>query len=142
MKTKVMAAFAAVMMALSMNAKSGNETVANPESVSDAKVTVETIQNNPQQKVVRVTNSKNMDHKYEYNLDDQNRVVNRICYSKDDAGNWTPYAAYTATYTNDESVLSYAEYDSVSKTFTKNAEQARYNKADFPVVLVLPSVLR
>jgi len=143
MATKIFAAFVAAMMTMTMSANNTvNYTDANPEPVPGTNVT--TVQtNNPKKKVLLITDQSDVQRKYEYNLDDQNRVINRISYVKNNEGDkWIPAAAYMAVYTNDEAVLTYAEYSYRTKTFTNSPKQVRYSKSEYPEVLSLPSALK
>jgi len=126
-----------------MTMSANNNTTAS-KTAPEPEPKVESIKvSNPKKRVLVVTEANNTQRKYEYNLDDQNRVINRITYVRSDASyDWTPSSAYVAVYTNDESVLTYAEYNAANRTFTSSPKQQRFAKSDFPEVLRLPSACK
>jgi len=129
----IAAAIASVMVSVNANATTVNNTKANA-SVPQA---VEIAQTNSRSMVQTFDNGNS--YKYEYILDAEGRVVNRITSAwNEDKGTWSPLAAYSVVYTNDETVVSYAKYNKSTKTYSKDVQQTRFNAADYPVVFNVP----
>jgi len=135
MATKFFAAIAAMMMTVAtMSANNNNkETSATPDDYTLPGVTVVATGS---QKVIETFGANHM--KYEFNLDNMGRVSTKVSYVMKKKDQWTPIAAYSVFYGEEETVLSYAEYDNVRKTYTRNAKQVRYNAAEFPEIIRVP----
>jgi len=129
----IAAAIASVMVSVNANATTVNNTKENA-SVPQA---VEIAQTNTRSMVQTIDNGNS--YKYDYILDAEGRVVNRITSAWNaDKGTWSPLAAYSVVYTNDETVVSYAKYNKSTKTYSKDVQQTRLNAADYPVVFNVP----
>ena len=136
MKTKIFAAFVAAMMTMTMSASNNvknNNSATTPDNTLPNVVVIATAK----QKVMEVkANGRHM--KYEYNLDDMGRVSTKVSYAKNIMNSWTPISAYSVFYGNDETVLTFAEYDMMKKTYTQNAKQVKFNAVDYPVIIRVP----
>lgn len=115
----------------------------------NANAAVNEVKDNNESKAVEVSNSTNRSMvqitvdgkmvKYDYILDNEGRVINKVASRwNDDYSEWTPVAAYSVVYTEDETVLSYAKYNSFSKTYTTDVKQTRFNAKDYPIVIRVP----
>lgn len=128
-------AFAAMFLSVvNVDAK----TIKNATEKSDVPAVVEIANTNTRSMVT--TSDSGKSYKYEYVLDGEGRVINRItsvwCESK---CLWKPLCAYSVSFSKDETILRYAKYSNSSKSFSKNVQQVRYNAADYPAIFKLPS---
>jgi len=134
MTTKFFSAFVAMMMTVAtMSANNNKETSATPDDYTLPGVTVVATGS---QKVIETIGTNHM--KYEFNLDNLGRVSTKVSYVMKKKDHWTPISAYSVFYGEEETVLTYAEYDRVSKSFTLNAKQVRYNASEFPEIIRVP----
>ncbi|MCQ2257043.1 MAG: DUF3836 domain-containing protein [Bacteroidaceae bacterium] len=91
-------------------------------------------------KVLLTTNSKGEDIKYEYTTDEQGRVTTKIGFTwNENKCKWQPLNIYMVHYNNEETVLTYADFDSNKGSFTLNPQQIRLDAHDYPTVLSIPS---
>ncbi|MCR5312264.1 MAG: DUF3836 domain-containing protein [Bacteroidaceae bacterium] len=126
--------FAAVITSMILTVNANASTVNQTEPSTKE---VEQVKSNVRSTVVNSTDGKT--YKYDYILDANGRVVNRVKYTwNTDKTSWKPVAAYSVVYTDSETVLSYAKYNEYSGTFSTNAQQTRYKASDYPVVISLP----
>ncbi len=135
MTTKFFSAFVAMMMTVvTMSANNTKkENPASPDNVLPA-VTVVASAN---QKTVEVFGKNHM--KYEFNLDNLGRVSTKVSYVKTITNKWIPISAYSVFYGENETILSYAEYDSDRKTYSLNPQQSRYNASEYPEIIPVPN---
>lgn len=75
-----------------------------------------------------------------FNLDGMGRVSEKVSYEKNILNNWKPISAYSVFYGETETVLTYAEYDDINKTFTLNAQQTLYPASEYPIIINVPKV--
>jgi len=137
MTTKFFAAIAAMMMTvatMSANNNTKNEASASSDDNTLPNVTV-VAKSNKSVEVMYGTDKKAV-----FNLDGMGRVSTKVSYKKNDLNAWNPVCAYSVFYGETETVLSYAEYDNVRKTFTLNAQQTRYSATDYPEIIRVPNV--
>lgn len=135
MTTKFFAAFAAMMMTVAtMSANNVKKESAQTDDNTLPNVTVVAKSN----KSVEVMYG--MNKKAVFNLDGMGRVSTKVSYKMNDLYAWSPVSVYSVFYGEEETVLTYAEYDFVNKTFTRNAQQVRYNANDYPEVIKVPMV--
>jgi len=136
MKTRFFAAFVAAMMAITMNAnnKENNSQVSAPDDNTLPNVTV-VAKSNKSIEVMYGTNKKAV-----FNLDGMGRVSEKVSYEKNILNNWKPISAYSVFYGETETVLTYAEYDDINKTFTLNAQQTLYPASEYPIIINVPKV--
>jgi len=136
MTTKFFAAIAAMMMTVTMSA---NNTVKNEASASSDDNTLPNVtvvaKSTQSVEVMYGTNKKAV-----FNLDGMGRVSTKVSYKKNSLNDWNPVSAYSVFYGEDETVLSYAEYDNVRKSFTLNAQQTRYSATEYPEIIRIPNV--
>lgn len=114
---------------------------------AESKKNVKNTQSTPEMVEISNTNSRSMvqsvsdgsSYKFDYILDNEGRVVNKITSAWDELNSqWAPLSAYSVVYTKDETILSYAKYNKDTKTYTKDVQQTRYNASDYPVIINLP----
>lgn len=137
MTTKIFAAFVAAMMTMTMSASNNvknNNNASTPDNTLPNVVVIATAK----QKTMEVVAANGRHMKYEYNLDDMGRVSTKVSYVKNIMDNWTPISAYSVFYGNEETVLTFAEYDMMKKTYSQNAKQVRYNAVEFPLIIRVP----
>lgn len=135
MTTKFFAAFAAMMMTVAtMSANNVKKESAQTDDNTLPNVTVVAKSN----KSVEVMYG--MNKKAVFNLDGMGRVSTKVSYKMNDLNAWSPVSVYSVFYGEEETVLTYAEYDYVNKTFTRNAQQVRYNANEYPEVIKVPMV--
>lgn len=131
MTTKFFAAFVAAMFSLTMSAADivSNNTSSQPDNDLPG-VTV------LGKRKVEIFNT---DHtmKFEFNLDAAGRVETKVNYIGSD-DKWSPVSAYSVFYGEKETVLTYAEYNVLTKTFTRNPKQVRYNATEYPEIIRVP----
>jgi len=128
---------AAVITSVMVSVNANAETVKNTKNAQATPAAVEIAQSNTRSMVQTTENGTS--YKYDYILDAEGRVVNRITSTwNSDKAEWSPLAAYSVVYTGSETVLSYAKYNKASKTYSKDVQQTRYSASDYPVVLSLP----
>ena len=115
----------------------------------NANAAVNEVKDNNESKAVEVSNSTNPSMvqttvdgnlvKFDYILDNEGRVINKVASRwNDDYSEWTPVSAYSVVYTEDETVLSYAKYNSATKSYTTDVKQTRYNANEFPIIIRVP----
>lgn len=136
MTTKIFSAFVAMMMTVVSMSANNNQKGNTSASVDDNVLPGVTVVATASQKVVEVFGEHHM--KYEYNLDGLGRVSTKISYLMKSNEQWRPISAYSVFYGENETILTYAEYDNVRKTYTRNAKQVRYNAADYPEIIRVP----
>ena len=133
----IVAVITFVMVSVSANAKHTNRhkvSSAFPESVE--------VVNSDSHAVIH-SEKNGISYKYDFILDVNGRVVNRITSAwNSDNNQWIPLSAYSIEYTNEETILNYAKYNSLTKSYSKDVQQARYNASDFPVIFKLPKCYR
>lgn len=124
---------ASVMVTVSANAESLNKTKtsnAMPKTVEVAQTNIRTM--------IQTTDN-GFTYKYDFILDTEGRVINRVTSTWNDKNHsWSPLAAYSIAYTNDETVLTYAKYNKHSKTYSKDVQQKRYNASEYPILFNIP----
>lgn len=133
MATKIFTALVAMMITVSMSAS--NSVKKNTTAVHDHDlpgVTVTAKRNTIQ---VIYNNTK----KLEYNLDGKGRVASKVVYAGHNDG-WSPVSAYSVFYGEKETVLTYAEYDDVHKTYTRNPKQTIYDANEYPEIIRVPNI--
>lgn len=134
MTTKIFAAFVAAMMSVAtMNATNNSKknNTQTPDILPGVTVTA-------QKKTIEFVGR---DNKYEYNLDDKGRVSTKVSYAAKDFGRgWTPIAAYSVFYGEEETVLTYAEFNPTTGVFNLNPQQKRYNAKEYPELIRVPQV--
>lgn len=130
--------FAAVITSVMMSINANAETVKATKSNASAPAAVEVAQSNTRSMVQTTEDGSTL--KFDYILDAEGRVVNKITSSwNSDKATWSPLSAYSVVYTGEETVLSYAKYNGETKTYSKDVQQKRFNSAEYPVVLTVPS---
>ncbi|MCQ2257042.1 MAG: DUF3836 domain-containing protein [Bacteroidaceae bacterium] len=134
---KLFIAAAATMAATLVNAS--NKLPENkPVVVADPapSVITKTIPN----KVLLTTNSKGEDIKYEYTTDEQGRVTTKVCFTwNEKKGKWQPLNIYMIYYSENETVLTYADYDKYRGSFRLHPQQIRFDANDYPNAFIIPS---
>lgn len=134
MKTMILAIAAMVFSVANVNA----ETVKDVNSNEAAPLEVQIAKTN--HRTMFQTVNSGATYKYDFILDDEERVINKITSMWNSSTNaWQPLSAYSVVYTKDETVLSYAKYNNVRKTFSNNVQQTRYNASEYPVIISVPS---
>ena len=133
MKTKIFAAFVAAMMTITMNASNKENKTNAPQS--DNVLPGVTVIATANQRTIEMN-----DKKYEFNLDGSGRVSTKVSYRKDNMNNWAPISAYSVFYGNDETILTYAEYNPSTKIFNLRPQQTRFNAVDYPEIIKVPQV--
>ena len=109
------------------------------KSVNETKDTSAVEISNSSKRAMVQTSEDGKVYKYEYILDNNGRVVNKIASRwNDDNSEWTPVSAYSVVYTNTETVLSYAKYNSMTKTYSSDVKQTRFNASEYPIVIRVP----
>lgn len=136
MTTKFFAAFAAAMMTVATISANNNNEPSKGSNPDDNVLPGVTVVASANQKTIEVF-SADCSKRFEYNLDAQGRVSSKVNYIGSKKG-WTPYAAYSVFYGEEETVLSYAEYNPTTKTFTSNPKQVRYDAKAFPEIIRVP----
>ena len=130
-----LAAFVASVM-ITVNANAEDKKA----DVSSVKVVDSTSKNC---RSVVTTSDDGMSYKTDYILNEKGLVVNKITSVWNvEADEWSPMYAYSVVYTPSETVLSYAKYNSLTKTYSLNVKQVRYNASEYPEVIKLPSVCK
>jgi hypothetical protein len=78
--------------------------------------------------------------KFDYILDNEGRVKNRIqqAWNKS-TGKWEPVAAYSIVYADKETVVTFAEYNRNRRTYTSNVQQIRFNADEIPFIFRIPT---
>ena len=133
MKTiKVIAAvIASAMFTINANAESKDTNEANAAKV------VEVAKSANRSSVQTMVDGELIKH--DYILDNEGRVVNKVASRwSDENSDWVPVSAYSVVYTDKETVLSYAKYNSFTKTYSTDVKQTRYNASEFPIIIRLP----
>lgn len=119
--TAVLVLSATLVNAENNKNNNGNSTMSITKSVSyvasDARVT-------------RIVN-----YKTSYIKDEQGRVINKIVYKWAD-DSWRPLGEYSVYYGDEENILTYAQWDRVNHTFTKNPQQQHFDSNEYPVLIV------
>jgi len=129
--------FFAAVIATALFSLSANAEPVKKSNSSEVPAAVEIAKSNSRSMVQTTENGAS--YKYDYILDGEGRIVNRIISSwNSEKAEWTPLAAYSVVYTDAETILSYAKYNRLTKTYSKNVQQTRYNAADYPYVFTLP----
>jgi len=125
----IAAVIASVMVSVNANAESkDNNSVPSTVEISKSN-----------HRAMVQTTEDGSSFKYDYVLDESGRVLNKISSRWDsDKSEWIPVSAYSVVYTDDETVLSFAKYNSYTKTYSKDAQQMRYNASEYPVVIRVP----
>lgn len=78
--------------------------------------------------------------KYEFTIDAQGRVTSRTAYLKSIiTDKWMPMSAFNVSYSQTETILTFAEYNRKKKAFTDNRQEMRYNADSCPEIIKLPS---
>lgn len=85
----------------------------------------------------KIVDNKDVNFKTVYKKDAEGRVVNKVIYKSAD-GQWSPVGAYSIYYGEKENVLTYAQWDKKTKTFTLNAQQKHFDSKDYPIVMNAP----
>lgn len=135
MTTKIFAAFAAMMMTVTtMSANNAKKESAQSDDNTLPNVTV-VAKSNKSVEVMYGSRKKAV-----FNLDGMGRVSTKISYKKNDFNSWSPLSAYSVFYGEEETVLTYAEYDDVHRTYTRNVQQKRYNASEYPIVIKVPNM--
>lgn len=88
--------------------------------------------------VNNVVKNSNKNYMTTYKMDAQGRVVNKVVFKSVD-GQWNPIGAYSVFYGESENIVTYAQWDKDSQTFTRNAVQQHFDSKDYPVVLTSPT---
>lgn len=128
MATRFFTAFAVAMMA--MATMSANNTQ-RKETMCDADVLPVVTARTMSIEVIGTDNNK-----YVYKLDGNGRVENRISYKQCKwSGTWKPQAAYTVFYGENETILTYAEYNAESKIFNLNPIQKHFTANEYSELL-------
>lgn len=90
------------------------------------------------QKVMQ-TQVNGHDMKFVYNTDESDRVSSKVCYQWNAVnGQWEPVSAYSVFYGQDETIVSFAEWNKKTQTFTLNGKQERYDAKAYPIVISIP----
>lgn len=125
----IAAVITSVMVSVNANAKTENH--------NNVPAIVEVAQTNSRSMVQTYEDGNS--YKYDYILDNNGRVVNKISSRwNSDTSEWVPVSAYSVVYTNDETVLSFARYNPSTKTYSKDVQQSRYNSSEYPVIIRVP----
>lgn len=133
MKTKIFAAFVAAMMTMTMSATNKENNTNAPQS--DNVLPGVTVVATASQRTLLMNNKK-----FVYNLDGSGRVSTKVSYKKDNTDNWTPISAYTVFYGQEETILTFAEYNPQTKAFNLKPQQTRFNAEEYPVIIRVPEV--
>lgn len=88
---------------------------------------------------VHYTTGNGYEYKTVYNTDRDGRVKEKIVYYMNSNGAWVPLAAYSVFYGEDTNTVTYAEWNSKTRTFTQKAKQQQFDAKQYPVLFVLPS---
>lgn len=121
----------AMVMTVSANASDETTKVNNSEKSEIVK-----------QKVMK-TQVNGHDMKFVYSTDANDRVSSKVCYQwNSTTDKWDPISSYTVIYGQEETVVSFAEWNKKTKSFTLNAKQERYDAKVYPVVISLPEQLK
>lgn len=99
------------------------------------------VENNSTNKtqVYNIVTDNNEFLKYEYTIDNNDRVIGKVCYHYSQIShNWEPDYIYTASYENGISKLSYAKWNQASKSFSTNVQVQNFNEP-FKELLTLPA---
>ena len=135
-KFRLVVAILATMAATLAGATTKGNNAKN--TAADAKPATE-ISNNDSQRTVFATTSNGHKVKYVYGADAKGRVSTKVGYVLDkDTNKWQPICAYSICYTDAETILSYAEYDSMKKTFTHKPQQVRFDAKAYPELMKMP----
>lgn len=134
MKTMIFAIAAMFISVVNANAEKVNNTESKVSSTFEVNIA-----NSNHRSMIQTTDN-GFTYKYDYILDADGRVVNKITYAwNNDYCDWKPLSAYSVVYTKDETVVSYAKYNRACKSFSKDAQQVRYNANEYPIIIKLPS---
>jgi len=126
MKKNIIAAiFAVFAMTTGMNAK----------STTDNMMAISPIVEN--QTAYIYNNVSNKDSKVVFSKDDQGRVTSKVILHMNN-GEWVPVGAYSIFYGETENIVTYAGWDSKTKTFTKSPSQQSFDATKYPVVMTMP----
>ena len=126
MKKNIIAAiFAVFAMTTGVNAK----------STTDNMMAISPIVEN--QTAYIYNNVSNKDSKVVFSKDDQGRVTSKVILHMNN-GEWVPVGAYSIFYGETENIVTYAGWDSKTKTFTKSPSQQTFDAAKYPVVMTMP----
>ena len=127
----IAAAIATFMVTANVNAE-------NKNTKANASVQVVKVEKSNCRSVVQ-TSEDGSSLKFDYILNDKGKVVNKVISTWDsNKDEWTPVSAYSVVYTPSETILSYAKYNTYTKTFSQNIQQVRYNAAEYPELIKLP----
>lgn len=125
---KTMKFFAAIIAAFVITTSASANTVKNSASVS---------RSSQIQKTYIYNKVGEASSKVVYSTDEQGRVINKIILHMNN-GEWTPVGAYSVYYGDSVNTVTYAGWNSNSRTFTKNPSQQSYDAKDYPVVIAMP----
>lgn len=128
--------FVALVISLMSSANTFAESVSvkSPISVPEA---VEVAKSDTRTMVK--TNENGYTYKYEFVLDTEGRVINRVTSTWDNKKSaWKPLSAFAVIYTDDETIVNYAKYNPRSKKYSVDVQQKRYNAIDYPYIFTVP----
>lgn len=137
-KTSLIAMFATVaMMITSTGHVQANEPAMSPSSVIGsttltAPAEVHTLS------YVRV-NGNNVEHRFDYTLDAEGRVVSKMMSCWDSANNcWKPQSLYRADYGTTTHRLTFSTYNVKTHSFSNNVTVTEYDASQNNLLLNVP----
>lgn len=78
--------------------------------------------------------------KFDYKIDEQGRVTSRVQKVWNSFScEWEPVAAYSVSYSDSETVVTYGKYKRSNGTFTYDVQQLRLNASEYPYVFKAPA---
>lgn len=87
------------------------------------------------------TNEKNIEHRFDYILDAEGRVVSKMMSGWDAVNNcWKPQTLYRASYGTDTNRLTFATYDEQTGAFTGHVIVTDYDASQNQILLNVPAI--
>jgi|GEM_PF-4281056 len=130
-----MTAVVAMMTASDNSAMAASKSRGNAEAPSIVSETIRV----PEVKQYYFVNSKNESRRFEYTIDAQGRVTDRVMYGwNNNSQSWYPMTRVHAKYGEKTHKLTFATWNPEQESFSNHISSQTFNAADFSSIINLP----
>lgn len=141
MKTFKTSMFAVIATIAMMMTNAGNAMAAEPISDAPSVISSTTIASPVAISTLSYirTNEKNIEHRFDYTLDTEGRVISKMMSCWDAANKcWKPQTLYRADYGSTINRLTFSTYDEETGTFSGHVSVTDYDASQNQILLNVP----